>query len=764
MFHAMTAQPAPALMKPDPPKPAPPMTLQSLLGDQLLKANIPANQRVSDQALNTLINATPAPANYGPRKTVEDPHSAAAIVAQLDRALQQQRKADHDQKVRYGNIAAAHNPVSPRVQQQQQRDNNSYGAESAESYSMATFVSRLEKIDNNPANGNQPAHSADNNMMSPPKLDFSKLTPAKNANKPTSSNSDPYSIDVHALKLPDINSPQTQAYYQSQKQPILCIYSPAPVEGKTPAMSPYTSPERGSPSPTSSPAHAHGHSGSPVQLHGTLTSSTPHHTASSPAIMYIQSPSLVQERKSLAPKESMQSLRSAHSLHNQSAASLPIVSSTHGASSQNLNNHLNHHYQTHAEYQHALHPQTQAFLNNMLHTTNPDFHDDPRNYRHGDNDSVMPYNSVAELEESIYDYEQEFLDLNAEPVGDSGRVDLSTESNRFLLPTNTVEQGGHALLDLGYQYQHSTGTYVHKDERNRSKFGQYERSPLPDPYAADFSDRHLEAIVDTTVGHGPAVIYIPPGAPAAEPTIEKKPSAFQQLTNRFTGNKLPTPSVVAHSPAAVPFGNINNKPKYALEAGEVVQDHNYGGVRTIMQHPRDTPLSAIHYRGGKGGQAGVNLDVNSDGEEDAEGEEGFHNNNNANHRLSMISADNSTLHSHYASGGDIKQEINDYIAKLKSHAPSNYNNYNNGSAGNTVEPSVYTDQDYCDGSTVQSHDRAAERARVKLWDKLNNRYAGDREGEFVRKQAIKEYVYGGIKQDTQIMHEYMEEMDEGWKL
>src|SRR5690606_35823654 len=131
-------------------------------------------------------------------------------------------------------------------------------------------------------------------------------------------------------------------------------------------------------------------SGGPTQLHGTLTASTPHHAVSSPAIMYIQSPGVAQERKSLASKESVQSLRAAHSQpqHNHSSASLPIVSSTHGASQYNLNNHLNHHYQTHAEYQHALNPQTQAFLNNMLHTTNPDFHDDPRNYRHGDSESL----------------------------------------------------------------------------------------------------------------------------------------------------------------------------------------------------------------------------------------------------------------------------------------------------------------------------------------------------------------------------------------
>jgi len=766
MFHAMTVQPAPVLEKPGPPPAAAPMTLQSLLGDQLLKANIPANQRVSDQALNTLINATPGPANYGPRKTVEDPHSAASIVAQLDRALQQQRKADNEQKVRYEKIAAAHNSISPRTQQQeQQRDNHSHNAESNESYSMATFVSRLQQLDTNPTNAAQNlTPAAQNNLLSPPKLDFTKLTPVKTTNKPVSANSDPYSIDVHALKLPDINSPQTQAYYQSQKQPILCIYSPAPVEGKTPVMSPYVSPERGSPSPTSSPAHAHGHtqSGSPLQLHGTLTSSTPHHMASSPAIMYIQSPGLVQERKGLTTKASAQSLPSTHSLHNQSLASLPIVSSTHGASSHNLNNHLNHHYQTQAEYQHALHPQTQSFLQNMLHTNNPDFHDDPRNYRNGDGDSIKPSNSL-EVEESIYDYEQEFIDLNAEPVGDSGRVELSTEHNRYLLPTNTVEQGGHALLDLGYQYQHSTGTYIHKDERNRSKFGQYERAPLPDPYAADFSDRHIEEIIDTTVGHGPAVIYIPPGAPAAEPTVNKKQSAFQQLTNRFAGNKQPqsSPSVSAASSVMAPMGNVNSKPKQALEAGEVVKDQNYGGVRTVMQYPRDTPLSAIHYRGGKGG-AGVNLEVYSDDEAEKEEDRNAFG-RDTHHHQSFISADNSTLHSHNASGSNIKQEINDYIVKLNTHGNSGYNNFNSAGYG---EQSVYsaTDRDYNDGSTVQSHDVVAERARVKLWDKLNNRYAGDREGEFVRKKAIKEYVYDGVKQDTRIMHEYMEEMEEGWKI
>jgi len=755
MFHSLTAQPAMVIPKPEPPPPAEPMTLQSLLGDQLLRANIPANKRISDQALNTLINATPSPANYGPR-VVQETSSAAAIVAQLDRALQQQKREENEQKARYEKIAASYaaSPTSPEP---------SYFEPSLDetAYSMATFVSRLDQA------GDNSAHKTPikEDLHSPPKLDFTKLGVASPPPQPKPKpNNDPYSIDVHALKLPDINSPQTQAYYKSQKQPILCIYSPAPLDSRTPVISP----ERGNPSPTSSPPH---NTASPLQLHGTITTTAGGHAASSPAIMYIASPDLAQ-RKGLAPTQST------HSLHNRSSASLPIVSSSHAASYHNLNNHLNHQYQTQAEYQQALHPQTQQFLQNMLHSTDPDFHDDPRNYR-GRADSMLSSNSVAELENSIYDYEQEFDDLNATPVGDSGKTELNTESNRFLLPANTVQQGGNALLDLGYQYQHSTNTYVHKDERNRSKFGQYERAPLSDPYAADFSDRHLEAILDTTVGHGAPVIFIPPGAPAAEPIVEKKKvSAFQQLTNRFkspSAGASPAGSVAPSTPnTSTPHtANVNARPKHALEAGEVLQDSDYRGVRTKMQHPRDTPLNAIHYRGGAGG--GVNLEVDSD-EEDFDHNnfrEPYHGIQHAQQSgaQSVLSADNSTLHSHHPSSSNIKQEINDYIAMLASHpsthqmpgAHANPNPHNSSSNPNHND-SVYSYTEDADGSTVYTDNRAAERARVKLWDKLNNRYAGDREGEFVRKNQIKEYIYEGVGQDTRIMREYMEEMDEGWNI
>jgi hypothetical protein len=51
---------------------------------------------------------------------------------------------------------------------------------------------------------------------------------------------------------------------------------------------------------------------------------------------------------------------------------------------------------------------------------------------------------------------------------------------------------------------------------------------------------------------------------------------------------------------------------------------------------------------------------------------------------------------------------------------------------------------------------AAAKSRLKLWEKLNQRYSGDREGEFNKKKEIKEYIYGGISADTHIMNEYME--------
>jgi hypothetical protein len=454
--------------------------------------------------------------------------------------------------------------------------------------------------------------------------------------------------------------------------------------------------------------------------------------------MYISSPGLLPATSSSGAQGLSQ-----HA-HGRSTASLPIVSSFHNAPAQD--NLLHHHYQTQAEYQKSLHPQTRDFLASMKNTNDPDYHTDPRNYRGGAPGSAE---SLADVNESIYDYEAEYEDSLIPPPGDPGAVHISTDSSRVLLPASAAQQGGDALLSLGYQYQHSTNTYVHKDERNRSKFGQYERSPLGDPYAADFSDRQLQAISDTTVGNAPPVIFIPPGTPAAEPQLKlAAKSVLQKLTNAST---IASAAQTTHDPA-----HVNRKGKNALSPREVVQGTSYAPVRTIMQYPHDVPLSAVHYRG-----EGL-MDSDNESAQSGDDERYDHFNSNKNNNKTgagahaNISADNSTLHTNNA-GADIKQEICDYIEKLAQQSRSNAPQHHH--YGASADGSAYPTAT----SGVNTVDlKKAEKARVKLWDKLNNRYGGDREGEFVRKMEIKEYIFDGIKQDTHIMNDYLAEMEDGW--
>jgi hypothetical protein len=742
MFNSFTYQAAEPIPKPATPPPPEPMTMDTLFHDQLIKAVIPEHEKISDQELNTLLNSTSGPENYGPRVEPER-NTPAAIVAALDKQLARQRKEEAALKRQYENIAAAHVAEPAAVHDQ---------TSATEEYSMATFVTRLEQHSQDFAAAAKTGkfNTQDgSSFVSPPKLDLSKLNHPKPGLK-VNHGKDAYSIDVHALRLPDILSPPSDAYFQQQKTPILCIYSPPPLEGSPPQRS-YTSPE----GPRSfSPEVAAVGRGSPIQLQGTLTASAGKHAASSPAIMYISSPGL-------QPTSSAYNLsQSGAGAHNKSTASLPIVSQHRGP---HEDNHLHHQYQTIKEYQKSLHPQTREFVTSMLTTQDPDFHTDPRNYR-----------SSAESvgDESIYDYDAEFEDLTAEPRGDSGALNIHTHANLATLPANAVQHGGEALLALGYQYQHSTNTFVHKDERNRSRFGQYERSPLGDPYAADFSNRHLQAIRDTTVGTAVPVVYIPPGAPAAEPALDKQHrSTVLALTN---GSSVPSAADFTHDPM-----HVNRKGKMALSPREVMKGPSYAPVRTVMQHPHDVPLNAIHYRGDGVSPAQHEPDVydaetaarrrlgsglgSRDSDNDEYDEDSFRilgapagAPGRRTSGAGVISADNSTLNTHTNPVAEVQQEICAYIDKLAEQTRADragshgHAGYGASSVQDTATASEYSAQ------------RQAERARVKLWDKLNNRYGGDREGDFVRKQAIKEYIYDGVKADTQIMREYLKEMEEGW--
>lgn len=232
MFNAFTHQTVEAPPRPATPPPPAPMTLETLFSDQLIKAEIPEHEKISDEELNTILNSTHGPENYGPR-VVPERHTPAAIVAELDRQLERQRKAEAAQKRVYESVAAAAAPYTP-IQAGYTYMNDQ--ASATEDYSMATFVTRLEQHSQDFASAKQAGWSADapnGSPFVPPKLDLSKVGALKQGLK-VHHIKDSYSIDVHSLKLPDILSPPSDTYMQQQKTPILCIYSPPPLQVASP--------------------------------------------------------------------------------------------------------------------------------------------------------------------------------------------------------------------------------------------------------------------------------------------------------------------------------------------------------------------------------------------------------------------------------------------------------------------------------------------------------------------------------------------------
>jgi hypothetical protein len=54
----------------------------------------------------------------------------------------------------------------------------------------------------------------------------------------------------------------------------------------------------------------------------------------------------------------------------------------------------------------------------------------------------------------------------------------------------------------------------------------------------------------------------------------------------------------------------------------------------------------------------------------------------------------------------------------------------------------------------------SEEAQKKLWEKLHTRYSGDREGEYHTKIKLKNYLKESVKEETQIMKKYLEEIED----
>mmetsp|Transcript_29965 Transcript_29965/g.50128 ORF Transcript_29965/g.50128 Transcript_29965/m.50128 type:complete len:1220 (-) Transcript_29965:174-3833(-) len=804
LFYSFTFVKKDPIPPPDEPKPKPPLNLQTLLGDQLIKFDVPDSQQISDEELNELMNSmTTSHVNLnGHQPMTQKQKDSAAIVAQrLNSMLKKKQAEEVAAKVAKSMVSRLSSRTSPQPQQPASRLLAPIGENGL---LEGTNDAKHQPPHPLPTKG---THTPNSNSSSPPKLDFHHLVSATAAGKPVQSantksvHKDAYEIDVHAVKLPDIYSPKSDTSSRAGStsyaaEPILCIYSPAPLPNSSPGMSSpiqFADPLLGAPSGGSTKR---------------LASNSP--SASPGAIMFIGNQSLNDSQLNYAGSNYNSSTTGSrqHSPQRQP----PSRGQVFFGGGDYVDDALiaggrdeDHRYKT------ALHPETQTYLENVLkHSDHPNYHMDPRNYvqsQHhagsaavagggGLTNRVSP--TAAQLEESLYNFDFELEEAAVEPPGDSGRVGVDAQSKttvraqQALLPSIAREEGGEHLLQMGYVYQHSTSSYVHSELANRSKFGQYQRSETPgDPLVGDFSDRALAGMQSAVVGEGAPVIYIPAGNPAAEPigggsdggggggvrNNEKNAASvggFASLTTSPAPPQKRSLSSLLASPIAT---GGNPPPVSALGPGDVLADSNYGGVRNLMINPGTKVTNVIHYNDGQASRPNATRGEDEDEDEDDDSFDSFRNGNASRKENTTSSSDDDHVDeegkkkkSNEAAEPkpDIKQEINDYITYLSSGggvgrgSPFPSPATGAGAAGgNRQAQSFHSAATGASASTAVSSEHAAEEARVKLWEKLNNRYAADPEGEFNNKKAIKEYIYDGVKADTGIMNEYMEEFEDG---
>lgn len=280
------------------------------------------------------------------------------------------------------------------------------------------------------------------------------------------------------------------------------------------------------------------------------------------------------------------------------------------------------------------------------------------------------------------------------------------------------------------RFQHATNSFVLKGEVNHSQYGLHSRHPpAPDGWSGNgegviqFSERHLKAIEDTTVGNTAAVIYIP--------ATNKHTADVSAFSTRPAGEQpvLFSPNSSMHSMS----GFVNNSASRAaveLHAGTTVKTDAYSGVTKHLNYTNSAhslhSSSLPQLKSVASGFSATNTVSSS---------------NTHTKKAARFAVEGSSV----TKGSNLKQEINDYIERIKSPGTS--------VVGDT------SDDDATARSAMSQKD-----ARDQLWYKLHHRYAGDREGKHSTKLQVGEYLLEGIMEDNQVMNNYNAEMEEGWNV
>lgn len=728
---------------------------RSLFPGQLLRAAVPQREAVPDAVLNAMLNALAAdPHNpnasvYGQAIVPPKPkrNATAQIFDQLETArqqLQREEQKKHLHGAAFGADQVCGSRVSSPMQQQQQQQRGASDAQSECSY--ATF--------------NTPAHlHAPMPRLSPP-LDLSDLatgtgtglTPAgagagaapgsstaqesahakENFAVGGRDDASSYNIAVHRLKLPDIHSPQQQSpYSNAHSKYILNRY-------------PHGQPQQASPilvrNDSQSKEHAKG-------FHGALAKSTQ---------SYLADVLLADDHAKLHTNPQK------YQTYSPPAAAAAAVGVGVGGSSV------------------ATREQLEEEFFNL------------------DDDDEACADAERTAAEAVADSKRHqqhpkfSSDVNTDPQRDTSVDDFL---HLHLQPKNGPGSNAEEMLRQGFKYQYSTNSYTAAREVNSSQYGAYERpqrAPFGDPIAAGdvvadlaapFSGRHLRAIAETTAGYGPPVIYIPQGKPAAEPpagvsrnTAVRGASSSTHDVSYSSGAGAAGGAGAAAMPHGASFSSaltlssgmggsaevhsgVKHHALSALAPGQVIADRDYSSARSVMQHPSEDRPHAVHYSYGAsgGGSSAAATPLKPTGDP------------HSGMRSRQVSAlgfttdedgDERTVNRSIAPEAfDIKSHINAYIdritpSKSGTGLATPFSSFYNGPADDAA--SMRSGQ-----STVQTS-ATSDEARTKLWSKLHGRYTTDPEHKFNVGMKMKHWVYGGIQEETQVMREYMEEMDEDW--
>jgi hypothetical protein len=111
-----------------------------------------------------------------------------------------------------------------------------------------------------------------------------------------------------------------------------------------------------------------------------------------------------------------------------------------------------------------------------------------------------------------------------------------------------------------------------------------------------FSERHLEEIEQSTAGFGSPVIYIPKEPPALEPLLPLNNDPIISSSSSRSPMKGSIASISTLGPPPYSLATATNQHGITqIPGGTALGSSSYAPVRAVMQYPIDSPLNYVHY-------------------------------------------------------------------------------------------------------------------------------------------------------------------------